>query len=342
MDAEELELFAKSLEHATARHTGAALDAALAELGWGDAFAADPRAAVATLFELQGATATTSGALDVVLAVALGLDPTANGDGDLGVVLPALGASEPPGRVEGDRLVVLGLGTADLARRSGVLVVTAAAASAVGGAGGLGALVLDPADLDLRTAEGIDPRLGLITVAADLAASPASSRTRVGGIAGGTPGGTPDWEAALDAGRRALAHELVGASRTMLELARQHALERIQFGRPIAQFQAVRHKLAESLVAIEAADGALAAAWEDPSPTASAIAKAIAGRSARTVARHAQQVLAGIGFTTEHPLHLYVRRVLVLDRLLGGAGALTRELGDDLLASRSLPAMLPL
>lgn len=338
MDAEELELFAKSLEHATARHTGAALDAALAELGWRDAFAADPRAAVATLFDLQGATATTSGTLDVVLADALGLDPTADGDGDLGVVLPALGASDPPGRVEGDRLVVLGLGTADLARRSGVLVVTAPAASAVGGSGGLGALVLDPARLDLRTAEGIDPRLGLVTVAADLAASPASSSTRLGGVAGGAP----NWEAALDAGRRALAHELVGASRTMLELARQHALERIQFGRPIAQFQAVRHKLAESLVAIEAADGALAAAWEDPSPTASAIAKAIAGRSARTVARHAQQVLAGIGFTTEHSLHLYVRRVLVLDRLLGGAGALTRELGDDLLASRSLPAMLPL
>ena len=53
-------------------------------------------------------------------------------------------------------------------------------------------------------------------------------------------------------------------------------------------------------------------------------------------------MLAGIGFTTEHSLHLYVRRILVLDRLLGGAGALTRELGDDLLAARSLPAMLPL
>ena len=166
----------------------------------------------------------------------------------------------------------------------------------------------------------------------------ASSGTRLDGVAGGAP----DWAAAVDAGRRATAHELVGASRTMLELARQHALERIQFGRPIAQFQAIRHKLAESLVAIEAADGALAAAWDDPSPTASAIAKAIAGRSARTVARHAQQVLAGIGFTTEHPLQRYVKRTMVLDRLLGGAGALTRELGDDLLAARSLPAMLPL
>jgi alkylation response protein AidB-like acyl-CoA dehydrogenase len=128
----------------------------------------------------------------------------------------------------------------------------------------------------------------------------------------------------------------------MLELARAHALERVQFGRPIAGFQAVRHRLAEALVAIEAADGALAAAWDDPSPFAAGLAKALAGRGARTVARHAQQVLAGIGFTTEHPLHRYVRRVLVLDRLLGDARSLTRQLGEDLLARRSLPAILPL
>ena len=47
------------------------------------------------------------------------------------------------------------------------------------------------------------------------------------------------------------------------------------------------------------------------------MAKAVAGRQARTTARHCQQVLAGIGFTTEHPLHHYVRRTLVLDALLG-------------------------
>ena len=52
-----------------------------------------------------------------------------------------------------------------------------------------------------------------------------------------------------------------GASRTMLDLAREHAVERVQFDRPIAGFQAVRHRLAETLVAIEAADAALDAAW---------------------------------------------------------------------------------
>jgi alkylation response protein AidB-like acyl-CoA dehydrogenase len=128
----------------------------------------------------------------------------------------------------------------------------------------------------------------------------------------------------------------------MLALARQHALERIQFGRPIATFQAVRHRLAEAFVAIESADAALAAAWDDRTPFAACVAKAVAGRSARTVARHCQQVLAGIGFTTEHDLHLYVRRAIVLDRLLGDARSLTRRLGQDLLARRSLPSILPL
>lgn len=143
-------------------------------------------------------------------------------------------------------------------------------------------------------------------------------------------------------GQRAFAHELVGASAAMLDLAREHALERVQFGVPIASFQAVRHRLADSLVAVESARGALDAAWEAGSPFDAAVAKAVAGRSARLVARHAQQVLAGIGFTTEHPLHRYIRRVRVLDGLLGDTRSITRDLGEQLLRERVLPDILPL
>ena len=128
----------------------------------------------------------------------------------------------------------------------------------------------------------------------------------------------------------------------MLELARRHALGRVQFGRPIASFQAVRHRLAETLVAVESAEAVLGAAWEDGSPTTAAVAKALAGRGARTAARHCQQVLAGIGFTTEHPFHRYVRRALVLDELFGSSRSLTRELGVELLAARRLPDFAPL
>ena len=53
-------------------------------------------------------------------------------------------------------------------------------------------------------------------------------------------------------------------------------------------------------------------------------------------------MLAGIGFTTEHPLHRYVRRTLVLDQLLGAGSVLTRQLGSDILGRGTLPAAFPL
>ena len=59
------------------------------------------------------------------------------------------------------------------------------------------------------------------------------------------------------------------------------------------------------------------------------------------MARHCQQVLAGIGFTAEHPFHRHFRRAVVLDQLLGGS-ALTRSLGADLLAGRQPVPVLPL
>jgi len=53
-------------------------------------------------------------------------------------------------------------------------------------------------------------------------------------------------------------------------------------------------------------------------------------------------VLAGIGFTTEHPFQRYFKRTLVLDGLLGDARSLTKELGQELLRTRQLPPVLPL
>src|SRR6202021_3018727 len=74
-------------------------------------------------------------------------------------------------------------------------------------------------------------------------------------------------------GQLARSHEMIGAARSMLELACQHAHERVQFGRPIGMFQAVRHRLADSLIAIEAADSLLAGAWEEPSGVLAPMAK---------------------------------------------------------------------
>ncbi len=153
--------------------------------------------------------------------------------------------------------------------------------------------------------------------------------------------GPVGWDEAVALGQLALGHELVGAARAMLELARQHALDRVQFGRTISTFQAVRHRLADSLVAVEAAAALLEAAWEDPLAY-SAMAKSFAGPQARLVARHCQQVLAGIGFTAEHPFHHFVRRTLLLDQLLGAGTVLTRGLGAEILATGALPPAFPL
>jgi hypothetical protein len=185
------------------------------------------------------------------------------------------------------------------------------------------------------------------------------------GAAGTGP--LPPLPLALAAGRRAVGWWLVGTGRAMLALARSHALDRVQFGRPLASFQAIRHRLAETLVALEGAEAALAAAdalagasAADGLAGASAgglagasasaggeelaalLAKAAAGQAALTAARHCQQVLGGIGFTAEHGLSRHVRRALVLDGLLGSARELTREAGARLVAERSAPRLVDL
>lgn len=316
MDAEERALFAEAVEAAAARAAGGSLDGALVELGWTDALAEDEGAAVAVLFEAQGRTASRSGALGAVLARALGVAP-----GPGAVVLPRPPSSAPPGRGAGDSLELDGVALAGA--EAGPLVVVAATPD-----GPTWTTVEEGPGR--RTVAGFDPDLGLVEV---------RGRCRV---ARAEPLAADAWDAAVAAGRRALGHELVGVAATMLALARAHALDRIQFGVPIASFQAVRHKLAEVHVAVEAARAALAAAEESGAVLDAAAAKAVAGRTARVASTHCQQVLAGIGFTLEHPFHHGLRRARVLDGLLGDARTLSRELGERLLADRTVPPMLPL
>ena len=320
MDDDDRELLERSIRRAMESHSGAALDVALGELGWPEALSMDPRTAISLLFELQGARHANTSALGAVLSSALG--PEAGSTP--GVVMPRLGRWDVPGRmVQGD-LVIRGLGTASL--------VDGAVASVVARIDGTDlALEVSTADLTFRAVRGMDPSLGLVEIAGDTV--PWSTRRELPPTA---------WPEAVGLARIAAGHELVGAGRAVLELARGHALGRVQFGRPISSFQAIRHRLADTLVALEAAAAALDSAWEVRSTQAAAMAKAQAGRGARTAARHCQQVLAGIGFTTEHDFHLYVRRILVLDELFGSARALTRNLGDELLATRKLPHLPPL
>jgi alkylation response protein AidB-like acyl-CoA dehydrogenase len=323
IDAGTAELLADSFEHAFRHQDAAAVEKALDEVGWREALQEEGAAVVPLLFTRQGAAGATSGALDDLLATALGLPA----DAGTTFVLPEFGTYRAPGTVQDGRLTVRGLGTSRMANAARAVVLAA------GPDGALRAFTLETGALTIRPIRGVDPRLGLAEVEAQ------------GDVPGGAEVSPSAWEDALAQGRAAVAHELIGASRTMLRLAREHAATRVQFGKPIAAFQAVRHRLAECLVAIESAEAAATAAIEDESgvsPLLAGMAKALAGRNARTVARHCQQVLAGVGFTDEHDFHLYLRRVLSLDGLLGDARTLTRELGNELLRERRLPAAPPL
>ena len=326
MDHQERELFERAARRAMEDTAGPSIDTALGELGWRDALESDPQAAISVIFEGQGETNSTSSALDDVVAHALGGLPPDAGAAPA-VVIPPAGRWSPPGLLQGERLVVRGLGTGRLRTAEPAAVV---AARPDGPEGGADALVMT-ADLASRSIAGMDPFFGLVEVTGS-GCEPESSVTL----------GPGAWPEAVRLARLATAHELVGAARAMLALARTHAFERVQFGRPIGAFQAVRHRLAESLVAVEAAAAALGAAWDDGSDQSAAVVRGQAGHAAHTVARHSQQVLAGMGFTTEHPFHRYLRRVLVLDQLFGSARNVTRSLGQELIDSRRLPALPPL
>jgi hypothetical protein len=308
MDATERALLAESFGSAIADavHAGERdVDGVLAKLGWLDLLDAEPSAAVEIVFVAIGAANARATALDDVIAAALGLEPRP----DLAVCLPEFGTWDPSS--DG------GLATGRVVNASEVVVV---------GAGGIA--VAPMATARVTPVRGLDPDAGLHTVAIDAGAAVAVS-------------GSP-WATAVAWAQRALAHELLGASRAMLDLARAHALERMQFDRPIARFQAVRHRLAESLIVIEALDASLAAAADTPNAQTAALAKAVAGNTARTVGAHCQQVLAGIGFTTDHAFHRYFKRTIVLDGLFGTGDDLARAIGSELLKRRSVPAVIEL
>lgn len=112
-----------------------------------------------------------------------------------------------------------------------------------------------------------------------------------------------------------LAAEAVGAADRALARTVEHVCRREQFGRPIGSFQAVKHRLADLYVQIQAArSAAYYAAW-DPDQGALALAQAL--EALRATAGEAVQLHGGIGFTWEHDAHLYFKRAAADDLLFG-------------------------
>ena len=123
------------------------------------------------------------------------------------------------------------------------------------------------------------------------------------------------------------AAEAAGGAAWCVETASAYAADRRQFGRPIGQFQAVKHRCADMLVHLEQArgvawDAAAALDGDDPHGPEATLAATAAGAIAldayATVAKDCIQVLGGIGFTWEHDAHLHLRRAMALRQLFGG------------------------
>jgi hypothetical protein len=143
---------------------------------------------------------------------------------------------------------------------------------------------------------------------------------------------------------------LTGLSLRMLDMTVGYVKQREQFGRPVGSFQAIKHALADALVAIELArPAALAAAWalataqhdstaQPDADSRCSMAKVLAADAARLVARTALQCHGAIGYTTEHDLHLFAKRAWALIPSWGTPEWHRARLAGHLLAENTVPA----
>jgi alkylation response protein AidB-like acyl-CoA dehydrogenase len=127
----------------------------------------------------------------------------------------------------------------------------------------------------------------------------------------------------LDLAAVALAAEQVGGAQKVLEMAVEYAKVRVQFGRPIGSFQAIKHKCADMLLEVESAkSAAYYAGWaaaedNDELPVVASLAKAYCSDAYFHATAENIQIHGGIGFTWEHPAHLYFKRAKSSELMFG-------------------------
>ena len=165
--------------------------------------------------------------------------------------------------------------------------------------------------------EALDPTRRLSEVLFDGARAPASA------LLGDAGSAEAAIERQLQLALVLLCADSVGAADRVLEMSVAYAKDRVQFGRPIGSFQAIKHKAANMLLWLEASraatyyaalavDGTL-----DDAPLAVSAAKSYVGESTSTLAEEGLQIHGGIGFTWEHDVHLYLRRAKSNEVLYG-------------------------
>lgn len=141
----------------------------------------------------------------------------------------------------------------------------------------------------------------------------------------GTDPGLADKAAVL------LAAEQIGAAERCLELTVEYAKDRVQFGRPIGSFQALKHRMADLYVTVAAAKAVVSDACEDPTPTNAAAARLAATEALNTVAAEGIQLHGGIAITWEHDMHLYFKRAHGSTHLLDSPQRLLSRLESEVL-----------
>ncbi len=123
-----------------------------------------------------------------------------------------------------------------------------------------------------------------------------------------------------------LAAEQIGAASRCLDLTVQYTKDRVQFGRPIGSFQALKHRMADLYVAVQSARAVVDEAVADPNPTSAALARVAASEAFSTVAAEAVQLHGGIAITWESDIQLYFKRAHGSAQLLGPAREHLRRL----------------
>lgn len=195
---------------------------------------------------------------------------------------------------------------------------------------GLGVFVVDPeaAGVTRRRRSAVDPTLRFADVSFQGAAAEALSTD-----AGHAVHQVHTIALALLAGWQ------VGTAQRALDMTVEYAKTRMQFGRTIGSFQALKHRMADMLVSVEQArSAAWAAAWDvshdiDSATDSAIIAKTIASDALTHIAGETIQLHGGIGITWEHDAHLIFKRAHATGQLFGAAHELRRDLLDAHLAS---------
>ncbi len=152
------------------------------------------------------------------------------------------------------------------------------------------------------------------------------ARVELSGVAAERVSGAEAVQHALQVGAVLLGAEQTGAAQRTMEIAADYARTRMQFGRPIGQFQGVKHRCADMLLRVESARAAayygswVAAEARDDLPAVAHLVRVVCSEAAMRCAADNIQIHGGIGFTWEHPAHLYYRRAKSSELLLGTPG----------------------